>query len=194
MIMKKFLLIGLGNVGNKYNNTRHNAGFIFIDNLFEYYKNDFSEFIEKKYGYVSEGILFDSKFYLIKPNTLMNLSGKAAAFFNKSINPDEIIVIHDDLDISLGKFKLKIGGSSAGHNGIKSISDAIGKDYYRLKVGIDRPLDKMDIVNYVLGKFSNIEYQIIFSMYNVMYKNLELLMNQKEKFVSRCISDMKIKN
>lgn len=189
--MKKILLIGLGNVGSKYNRTRHNIGFIFIDNLLEYYKNSFSNFVEKKYGSISEGNLFDCRFYLVKPSTLMNLSGKAVDFFKKSINPDEIIVVHDDLDMKLGKFKLKSGGSSAGHNGIKSVSDSIGPDYYRLKIGIDRPLDRIDVVDYVLGKFSNIEYQIICSIFNIMFKNLEFLTDQKEKFISKCISDIK---
>lgn len=189
--MKKILLIGLGNIGNKYNRTRHNTGFIFIDNLFEYYKSDFSNFVEKKYGCLSEGSLFNCVLYLVKPNTLMNLSGRAADFFKKSINPDEIVVVHDDLDINLGKFKLKLGGSSAGHNGIKSVSDSIGSDYYRMKIGIDRPLDRIDVANYVLGKFSNMEYQIICSIFNIMFKNLEFLINQKEKFVSKCIADTK---
>ena len=137
-------------------------------------------------------LLVDNKIFLVKPNTLMNLSGKAAAYFQKSINPDEIIVVQDDLDIKLGSFKLKLGGSSAGHNGIKNISELIGDQYFRLKIGIDRPVDNSMVTNYVLGKFSNVERQVIFSLFSVMFQNIELLISQKEKFVSACLRDINV--
>lgn len=161
------LIVGLGNPGQEYKNTRHNIGFMILDN----YLNDV-EWKEKFHGffYKKNEVIF------LKPTTFMNLSGisvrECAAYFNISI--DDILVIHDDLDLPLGSYKIKKNSRSGGHNGIKSIIKELNSmEFCRLKIGIshDRniPTDK-----YVLGKFSADEQSLIsinFDIYNKVIDN-----------------------
>ena len=151
------LIVGLGNPGNKYFNTRHNVGFEFIDfyinnsSISDNWKNLFDgKYIE--FFHNNEKIIF------LKPQTFMNLSGDCVSRFFKyfKLNIDDILVISDDLDLKFGNFKLKVKGSSGGHNGLKSIEKALGSDNYkRLKIGISKCHNK-DVIDYVLGKFSDI--------------------------------------
>jgi PTH1 family peptidyl-tRNA hydrolase len=149
------LIVGLGNIGKEYENTRHNIGFIAIDkilsnldNIISINKSDF------------KGELFKSGDYLfLKPSTYMNLSGKsilAVKNFYK-IDNENIIVVHDDLDLKLGALKFKRGGGNAGHNGLKSIDSNIGNDYHRIRIGIGRPEEEMKVIDFVLGKFQEAE-------------------------------------
>ena len=143
------LIVGLGNPGVKYENTRHNIGFMVIDKLKD------EKFIlinsEKFQGelYKKGSLLF------LKPQTFMNLSGKSVKAVKDFYKPDRIIVIHDDLDLKFGAMKFKNGGSNAGHNGLKSIDELIGQDYERVRIGIGN--DKLNTINHVLGKFSSDE-------------------------------------
>jgi len=150
------LIVGLGNIGKTYENTRHNIGFIAIDEIL---KNINYSTINKP---AFKGELFKSGDYLfLKPATYMNLSGEsvgAVANFYK-IDNDDIIVIHDDLALKLGALRFKRGGGHGGHNGLKSIDSHIGNDYHRIRIGIDRPEDKSLVVDYVLGKFKDEELE-----------------------------------
>ena len=148
------LVVGLGNPGKEYENTRHNVGFMVIDKYTG--KNGISVDKEKFSGLYGEAIINNEKVYFLKPTTYMNLSGdairKIADFYK--IDVSDILIIHDDLDLPLGTYKIKPKGSSGGHNGLKSIESNLStQEYKRIKIGIsnDKSLDTKD---YVLGKFS----------------------------------------
>ena len=152
------LIVGLGNPGAKYEMTRHNIGFLIVDRVaqklgIEISKDKFKGKFNKK-NYNAEEIV------LLKPFTYMNLSGEsvlpASKFFK--IEPKDILVIHDELDIEFGKIKFKKGGGLAGHNGLKSIAASLSKqEFNRLRVGIGRPITRVSIADYVLQRFSNEE-------------------------------------
>ncbi|KJV55450.1 peptidyl-tRNA hydrolase [Orientia chuto str. Dubai] len=185
------LIVGLGNPGREYANSRHNAGYIILDQIA--FHNNF--IFNKSTKYRSEIIkisLLGQKIILIKPLTYMNLSGIAVLLvkdFYKLQNHD-IIVIHDDIDLPLGSVKLKVGGSSGGHNGLKSISNAIGESYLRIKIGIGRPIsDHLSVAGYVLSDFPATELTILYPIAKKIAKNFELLVQkQLSKFM------LKIKN
>jgi PTH1 family peptidyl-tRNA hydrolase len=148
------LLVGLGNPGNEYEDTRHNAGFWWIDAVARELK--VSLVPERNYhGLVARTTVKGQTVWLLEPQTFMNLSGKSvgalARFFK--IQPQEILVAHDELDISPGEAKLKLGGSHAGHNGLRDIHAQLGTaDYWRLRLGVGHPGDKAEVVNWVLKK------------------------------------------
>lgn len=153
-----YLIVGLGNIGQEYERTRHNFGFLLLDQIID------------DHGFFAHGKKFKSEFFTgeingekiiaLKPQTFMNLSGRAvieAASFYK-IPQKNILVLHDDIDIPLGRVKVKIGGGNAGHNGLRSIDDAIGKNYVRLRLGVGRSeIQQIEVSNHVLGKFSPAE-------------------------------------
>lgn len=147
------LIVGLGNPGHEYAETRHNAGFWLIDLLAR--KNSLNLTAEGKYfGEVTRWRCGGQDVFLLKPQTFMNLSGKAVsalANFYK-IKPEEILVVHDELDFKPGMAKLKQGGGNGGHNGLKDIERVIGKNYWRLRLGIGHPGDAAKVVGYVLNK------------------------------------------
>ncbi len=148
------LLVGLGNPGPEYEDTRHNAGFWFIDAVARELKTALVP--ERSYfGLVARANLREGPVWLLEPMTFMNLSGKSvgalARFFK--IAPGEILVAHDELDLLPGQVKMKLGGSHAGHNGLKDIHAALGSaDFWRLRLGIGHPGVKSDVSNYVLRK------------------------------------------
>jgi len=153
-----FLLVGLGNPGPKYKNNRHNIGFMVIDYLIDSLNP--TEIKKKEF----KGFLYKSKdILLLKPQTFMNLSGESVAAVKNfyKINNSNIIVIHDDLDLKFGAIRFKIGGSSGGHNGLKSIDKYIGNDYIRVRIGIGRPKDKKDVINFVLSDFNEKEREFL---------------------------------
>ncbi|MDD2699448.1 MAG: aminoacyl-tRNA hydrolase [Arcobacteraceae bacterium] len=148
-----FLIAGLGNPGEKYKNTRHNVGFLVIDeiaknaNTTTINNSNFKSITQKTNNTI-----------LAKPQTFMNLSGESilsiADYYG--IDNNEIIIIHDDLDLPFGAVKFKIGGGHGGHNGLRSIDSHIGQDYIRVRVGIGKPINK-EVANYVLSDFSKEE-------------------------------------
>jgi PTH1 family peptidyl-tRNA hydrolase len=146
--------VGLGNPGPEYQNTRHNAGFWWIDALAKSLKT--SLVMEKTYYGLMSRINLDGRpVWLLQPQTFMNLSGKSVAslanFFK--IAPQQILVAHDELDIAPGEAKLKLGGSHAGHNGLRDIHAQLGTDqYWRLRLGVGHPGNKADVVGWVLKK------------------------------------------
>lgn len=150
------LVVGLGNIGEEYAKTRHNVGFMFVDKVSEKY--GFPEFREKGNYFFSKVNVNGVDVVLLKPTTYMNNSGEAVLAFSSynKVKPDDIIVVHDDLDLIAGKLKIKKGGGSGGHNGIKSIDKAIGPEYWRIRIGIEHPRNvapQMDVASYVLGRF-----------------------------------------
>lgn len=152
------LIVGLGNPGRKYEKTRHNIGFSVIDQLSERFQIPVNK--EKFRGLIGEGVISGEKVVLLKPLTYMNLSGEsvrpAMDWYRAEL--DELLVIYDDLDLPLGKIRLRLKGSSGGHNGMKSIINHLGTDHFkRLKIGIDRPPAGMSVPNYVLAPFTSEE-------------------------------------
>jgi PTH1 family peptidyl-tRNA hydrolase len=165
------LIIGLGNPGDEYVRTRHNAGFMVVDAIADKY--NFGSFSQKFHGLYASGEIFHKKVILLKPQTYMNLSGRAAqecAHFFK-IPLENIIVIHDELDLELGRIKIKTGGSNAGHNGLKSLDECIGADYTRLRFGIDRSANK-NTSSYVLSNFAKAEEPKLLETVDVIVDNL----------------------
>ncbi len=146
------LVVGLGNPGNEYKNTRHNVGFMLIDEILK--TGGFSELGSSKF----QGELFKKgSLLLLKPQTFMNLSGNSVKATNDFYKPERIIVIHDDIDLELGAVKFKKGGGSGGHNGIKSIDALIGADYERVRIGVGKKQQGQDAANFVLGNFNESE-------------------------------------
>ncbi|MDO8719869.1 MAG: aminoacyl-tRNA hydrolase [Polaromonas sp.] len=148
------LFVGLGNPGAEYEATRHNAGFWWIDALSQELKVQLS--LDKNYyGQVGRTTLNGKTVWLLKPLTFMNLSGKSVAALARffKIAPGEILVAHDELDVNPGQAKLKLGGSHAGHNGLRDIHAQLGTaDYWRLRIGVGHPGVKSEVINWVLKK------------------------------------------
>lgn len=154
------LIIGLGNPGREYSGTRHNIGFSVLDHVSKRYNIKFSQRI--CHSRVGEGKIGELKVVLVKPQTYMNLSGQAVAAIMRrfKILPKDIIVIHDDLDLPLGKIRIRLDGGSGGHNGIKSIIQSIGTNCFaRIRIGITRPAsdNSDDVVDHVLSRFEKDE-------------------------------------
>jgi PTH1 family peptidyl-tRNA hydrolase len=155
-----WLVAGLGNPGRKYENTRHNLGFRVVDQIAERLGVEFSQ---KKDYLISEGLYGDQRMVLIKPLTFMNLSGMAVrtVLRYRAISPDNLIVVHDDLDLPVGRIRIRRRGSSGGHKGVQSIIDQSGtSEFIRVKIGIDGPRDRPAEI-YVLEKFHPNEREII---------------------------------
>ena len=151
------LIVGLGNPGNEYDKTRHNIGFMSIDN----YLNNVN--FKSKFNGLYYETNKDNEKIILKPQTFMNNSGECVIKFVKyyNIKHENIMVIHDDLDLNLGTIKFKINSSSGGHNGIKSIINYLnGNDFFRMKIGINTN-NKSDIIDFVLGKLSKKEIEYI---------------------------------
>jgi len=151
------LLVGLGNPGLKYAANRHNIGFVTLDAIAR--RHGFGTWRRKFQSEVAEGSLAGAKVLALKPQTYMNDSGRAvgeaARFFQ--IAPDNIVVLHDELDLPLGKVRAKTGGGHAGHNGLRSIEAHIGPDFHRLRLGIGHPGEKALVHHYVLDDFTKAE-------------------------------------
>ena len=167
------LVVGLGNKGIEYDNTRHNMGFMLVDRYLQY-KNITDKFKEKFNAIYIETTINNEKVIFIKPMTYMNNSGIAVRAFVDfyKLNSEDILVISDDLDLDLGKFRLRRNGSSGGHNGLKSIISHLGTDNFkRLRIGISN--DKDDVINYVLSKFSKKELNEIDTMFDTLVDVLD---------------------
>ncbi len=152
------VIIGLGNPGRSYSKTRHNLGFMVIDKL----ASECGIKLNRKgfYSIWSEGLIVGEKVILAKPQTFMNLSGKAVRSILKNLRAEtsDLLIISDDMDIGLGKIKIRQKGSSGGHKGIKSVIDAIGTDrFIRLRIGIGKPENKEETESYVLRSFKKTE-------------------------------------
>ena len=183
------VLVGLGNPEAKYKMNRHNVGFMTIDSIVANYK--LAPYKTKFQSQIVTKKINDTPVIFSKPQTFMNLSGKSIGnilnFYK--LKCENVIVIHDDLDLSVGTVKTKIGGGSGGHNGLKSLDSIIGKNYRRLRIGIGHPGDKTLVNNYVLGDFSKSEDVII----NILIKNITLnfdkIIKNKEDNLSQLLAE-----
>ena len=155
--MKKFLIVGIGNVGKEYDNTRHNVGFQILDYISKEYQQDFETF---KYGQISKFRIKGKSVILLKPSTYVNLSGKAVSYWLKKekIGINNLFVISDDLNLEFGKIRIKTKGTDGGHNGLKDISKVLGtNDYSRFRFGIGGDFPKGKQSDYVLSKWNSDE-------------------------------------
>ena len=171
---KMKLIVGLGNPGEEYKLTRHNTGFIFID---EYLKENNITDVRKKFK--SEFVQINykgDKVFFQKPLTFMNLSGEAigeAVRFFKIDPKTELFVIYDDMDMNFGKIKIRKNGSSGGHNGIKSIIQHVGEEFVRIKYGIGKRKEKSEVVGHVLGKISPEEKEVLKESRNKIFNIID---------------------
>ena len=154
------LIVGLGNPGDKYFETKHNVGFMLVDKMCKELNLKFTA--DKIFqAEIASTFLNGEKVYFVKPTTFMNESGKAvhALLTYYGLDIDYLLVIYDDLDMEVGKIRLRTKGSAGGHNGIKSIIKHIGtQEFKRVKIGIGRPKNNMSVINHVLGKFDQEDY------------------------------------
>lgn len=159
---KMYLIAGLGNPTKEYDKTRHNVGFSVIDVLADRYRIDISE--KKHKALCGRGVIEGQKVLLLKPQTFMNLSGesiRAAADYYK-IEPEEMIVIYDDISLEPGQLRIRLKGSAGGHNGIKNIIANLGtQDFPRIKVGVGAKPPRMDLADYVLSRFGAGEQKLM---------------------------------
>ncbi len=186
------LIVGLGNYGRKYDNTRHNFGFMIADALLEKFQRENAR-IDTISGAKFKGICYkvflNSKLenglqqvYIVKPETYMNLSGECVQPFMAwhDIKADDLLVMHDELDIPFNDIRLKTGGGLAGHNGLKSIAERLStQDFHRLRLGIGRPEEKEYMANYVLSPFSQEERADLQKLYKVAFDKIEIFLNKK---------------
>ena len=176
------LIVGLGNPGKKYQYTRHNIGYMAIENIISV-QRDYK--VKKKFNsIIYEVKLEKDRAILVKPETYMNNSGDAVsqvAHFYK-IDSKNIFVLHDELDIPFGKIRIKSGGGNAGHNGLKSISNKIDNNYIRVRLGIGHPGGKERVNGHVMGNFSGSEKDKLNQILNYLTNNINEILNKKESF------------
>ncbi|MDP4840456.1 MAG: aminoacyl-tRNA hydrolase [Alphaproteobacteria bacterium] len=179
------LIVGLGNPGPSYLLNRHNVGFIILDMIVHDY--NLPDFKTKDRALITEGVINGIKCLFLKPMNFMNNSGTSlaqVANFYK-IASEDIIVFHDELDLPFTKIKTKIGGGSGGHNGLKSIDTHLGKDYRRVRIGIDHPGHKDRVTSHVLGNFSKQEIEDLPYVLGPLSDELPLLLNNKPEDFQR---------
>ena len=183
------LFVGLGNPTPNSENNRHNVGFKIIDSINK--KFNLSKQKPKFKGLLTTGNIGNKKVYAIKPLTFMNNSGicirELIEYFK--IESENIIVFHDDLDIEFGKIKAKFGGSSAGHNGIASIDKFIGKDYSRVRVGIGKPKNGIEVAEFVLQNFDQDESLKIEKILENINESLSILVEKKLDLFSSTVNN-----
>lgn len=183
------LLVGLGNPTPDSENNRHNIGFKIIDAINK--KFSLSKQKPKFKGLLTTGNIGDQKVYAIKPLTFMNNSGicirELIEYFK--IDAEDVIVFHDDLDVEFGKIKTKFSGSSAGHNGIASIDKFIGKDYSRVRIGIGKPKDNMEVGDFVLQNFDEDEIPGLEKITNNITDSISILIDKKLDLFSSTVNN-----
>ena len=183
------LFVGLGNPTAEFQNNRHNIGFKIIDAINQNF--GLSKQKPKFKGLLTMGNIGNQKVYAIKPLTFMNNSGvcirELLEYFK--IDAENVIVFHDDLDIEFGKIKAKFGGSDAGHNGIASIDKFIGKDYSRVRIGIGKPKDKVEVADYVLQNFDEDESARIGEIAENIIDSITILLEKKLDLFSSTVNN-----
>ena len=170
--MDKYLIVGLGNPGDEYADTRHNTGYMILD---AFAKASSIVFSDKRYGYVAETSLKGRKVILLKPTTFMNLSGNAVRYWlnKENIDQQRMLVVVDDVALPLGTLRLKAGGSNGGHNGLGHIQQLIGQDYARLRVGIGNDFPRGMQVDWVLGHYSEEEMKVLAPQMDVAVEEIK---------------------
>jgi len=185
------LLVGLGNPGPKYEANRHNIGFMAADLLVRRY--DFGPWRARFQAQVAEGTLGGEKILVMKPTTFMNESGRAVGealrFFK--LAPEDVAVVYDELDLALGKLRVKRDGGHGGHNGLKSLDAHIGKAYWRLRLGIGHPGEKEKVIGHVLGDFSKAERETLDQVLEAVVHHMPLLVaGNAPDFMSKAAQDI----
>ena len=175
------LLVGLGNPGEKHLNNRHNIGFMAADKIRETY--DFSPYRRRFQGLISEGKIGNNSVRILKPTTFMNESGRSVGetikFFK--LPSDKVFVFYDDLDLIPGKCRIKLGGGAGGHNGLKSLDNQIGNEYWRVRLGIGHPGHKDRVLRYVLQDFAKKERNTWLTiLLESLADNIQLLIESNE--------------
>lgn len=157
------LVAGLGNPGSRYSGTRHNAGFLVVDELARRHGGAFRQEREAAVAKLAPATLAPSAVQLLKPLTFMNLSGRAvqAALTKGGVRPAELLVVHDDIDLPLGRLRVRFGGSGGGQRGVADIARAIGPSFWRLKVGVGRPPEGWATESWVLSRFGEGETALL---------------------------------
>jgi len=180
-----FLLVGLGNFGKGYENTRHNFGFMVVDKIIQdqNFQNPSKKFASEFY----QGKIEGEDIIIIKPQTYMNKSGVAVSQVKKfyKIPVGNVIVFHDDLDLEFGKIKVKVGGGDGGHKGLKSIDSLIGKNYVRVRLGIGRPEHKDAVYDYVLGNFSKEKMKVVEKIAGKISSLIKELLEDRVGFLNK---------
>lgn len=168
-------IIGLGNPGPQFLNTRHNIGFAVLDALADQYGASWRQINNML---LAEVDVDGNPVLLIKPQTFMNHSGQVAPFLNKKgINPEEILVVHDEIELPFGKVTLKSGGSARGHNGLRSLIATMGDAFKRIRIGVDRPAAREQVPDYVLERFKESPEQV----QHTIDKAIQLIKEQIKK-------------
>jgi peptidyl-tRNA hydrolase, PTH1 family len=175
-----FLFAGLGNPGAKYERNRHNIGFMAVDEIVR--RHGFSTWRHKFQAHASEGKIDGERVIVVKPQTFMNESGRsvgeAMRFLN--IEPSQVFVFYDELDLLAGKIRVKTGGGAAGHNGIRSIAAHIGADFRRVRLGIGHPGDKNLVHHHVLSDFAKSDKEWVVPLLDAVAENAGMLLAGKE--------------
>jgi PTH1 family peptidyl-tRNA hydrolase len=170
----QWVIVGLGNPGQAYANHRHNVGFWALEHVWDH--GDFVPWVSKKEAKVAAGQWKGHSLVLCCPQTYMNLSGRAVAVLRKQWPKAQFLVIHDELDLPCGRIALKRGGSARGHNGLKSINDAIGSEYARVRIGIGRPDHQDQVSQYVLSSCPPAERTLILQSIARLDQGLEAIL------------------
>ena len=161
--VQKVFILGIGNPEEKYNNTRHNIGKDWVEKIAKDHELTFVKKSKLKCSICE----VEPYVYLVVPDVYVNDSGIVASLLKRYLNakPEHILVLHDDIDLQIGDAKFKSGGGDGGHNGLKDLSNVIGKDFKRLKIGVSHPGRKNEVTNWVLGKFKPAETQLLEDLY-----------------------------
>ena len=170
--LNNYLIVGLGNFGNNFVNTRHNVGFKLLD---DFAKKAKIKFKKKRYVELAEKSINDKRIILIKPTSYINLSGKPVLYWKKKekVSLKNILIVSDDYNLPLGKIRFKPSGSSGGHNGLKDISNKLKTDdFARLRIGIGHPENSLGPSNFVLGKFKKNEILLIKNLFPLIYDSI----------------------
>ncbi|WP_373502489.1 aminoacyl-tRNA hydrolase [Aestuariivirga sp.] len=174
------LIVGLGNPGSKYQGNRHNIGFMAVDEIVR--RHGFSPWRKRFQGETSDGVLAGEKVLILKPLTYMNESGRsvgeAMRFFN--IDPAQVIVLYDELDLEPGKTRVKLGGGAAGHNGIRSMIAHAGPHFVRVRLGIGHPGDRHLVQPHVLSDFAKSDKAWLEALLQAVADNIDLLVKGEE--------------
>ncbi|GMB10789.1 MAG: aminoacyl-tRNA hydrolase [Candidatus Improbicoccus devescovinae] len=171
-----YLIVGLGNPGSKYENTRHNVGFWFIDDFYH------GDFVQKFNSLFAKTVIYDKKIILLKPQTYMNLSGMAISEFMEyyKIPIYKLIIIFDDISLPIGKIRIRNRGSSGGHNGVNNIITSLGsRDFKRIKIGVGQKPAAWDLADWVLSCFNTDEKLEIINIFKNIKSAIKLILNNK---------------
>jgi len=186
-----YVFAGLGNPGARYVNNRHNVGYLIAERIVQL--NNMGEFRRRSkfFGEVSEGEIDNNRVLVLKPDTFMNESGRSigAVLRYYNVTPTQLYVLHDDLDLSFGKIRIKCGGGHAGHNGLKNVSSHIGSEYWRLRVGIGHPGHKDLVMPYVLQDFNKQELAWLETLFEAVGDSIALLLlAETSNFMNRIVN------